>query len=70
MEIVSKKEENVEELAKKIIEEQEKVQGLIEEVLTSETLIRADTTTKDALEKASKIKKNFDDRVKKLAQYK
>ena len=69
-EVVSRKEENVVELAQKIEEEQGKVQGLIEEVLTSEALIRADTPTKEALEKASKIKKNYDDRVKKLAQYK
>mmetsp|Transcript_11712 Transcript_11712/g.17850 ORF Transcript_11712/g.17850 Transcript_11712/m.17850 type:complete len:417 (-) Transcript_11712:9814-11064(-) len=61
---------NVEELGKRVIEEQEKVMALIEKVTTSEILIRADTPAKEALDEASKIKKRFDESVKKLGQFK
>ena len=64
------RENNVEELGKKVVEEQEKVQALIEKVQTSEILIRSDTPAKDALDEASKIKKRFDESVKKLGQFK
>jgi hypothetical protein len=53
-----------------VLEEQEKVQTLIEKITTSETLIRADTPAKEALDEANKIKKKFDDCVKKMAQFK
>jgi len=53
-----------------VVEEQEKVQALIEKVQTSEILIRSDTPAKDALDEASKIKKRFDESVKKLGQFK
>lgn len=37
---------------------------------TSETLIRADTPAKEALDEANRIKRKFDESVKRLAQYK
>ena len=37
---------------------------------TSESLIKADTPPKEALDEAAKIKKRFDESVKRLAQYK
>lgn len=60
----------MEELEKRVLEEQEKVQALIEKVTTSETLIRADTPAKEALEEATRIKKRFDESVKRLGSYK
>jgi len=60
----------LEELDKRVLEEQEKVQALIEKVTTSETLIRADTPAKEALDEAARIKKRFDESVKRLASYK
>jgi transcription termination factor NusB len=39
-------------------------------VSTSETLIRADTPAKEALDEATKIKKKFDESVKRLSQFK
>jgi hypothetical protein len=36
----------------------------------SETIIRADTPAKEALDEAGKIKRKFDESVKRLAQYK
>jgi transcription termination factor NusB len=68
--IVEKRESHVEDLQKKVLEEQEKVQALIEKVTTSETLIRADTPAKEALDEATKIKKNFEISVKKMSQFK
>jgi len=60
----------LEELEKRVLEEQEKVQALIEKVTTSETLIRADTPAKEALDEAARIKKRFDESVKRLGSYK
>ena len=60
------KEANVEELEKKMVQEIEKVQGLIENVTTNEALIRHETLPKDALAEAEKIKKKFDESVKKV----
>lgn len=54
---------NVEELDKRIADEQEKVVALIEKITNSETLIRAGTPSKEALDEASKIKKKFDSSV-------
>ena len=68
--ITEQRENNVEDLQKKVLEEQEKIQALIEKITTSETLIRADTPAKEALDEANKIKKKFDDSVKKMAQFK
>ena len=59
----------MEELEKRVLEEQEKVQALIEKVTTSETLIRADTLAKEALDEAARIKKRFDESVKRLGSY-
>lgn len=61
------KEGNVEELEKKLVEEQERVQSLIDKVTTSETLIRAETLPKDALDEAGRIKKKFDESLRRLA---
>ena len=64
------KEGHLEELDKRVIEEAEKVQALIEKVTTSETLIRVDTPAKEALDEANRIRWKFDESVKRLAQYK
>jgi chromosome segregation ATPase len=64
------KEAKVDELEKRLAEEQDKVSALIEKVTTSETLIRAGTPAKEALEEAAKIKKKFDASVEKLNQCK
>lgn len=61
---------NVEDLEKRVIEEQEKVQALIDKATTSEALIRSTTPAKEALEEAARIKKRFDSSVERLAQYK
>lgn len=61
---------HLEELDKRVVEEAEKVQALIEKVTTSETLIRADTPAKEALDEANRIRRKFDESVKRLAQYK
>jgi hypothetical protein len=47
----------VEDLEKRVAEEQEKVRGLIEKATTTEALIRASTPAKEALEEAAKIKR-------------
>jgi hypothetical protein len=64
------KDGHLEELDKRVVEEAEKVQALIEKVTTSETLIRADTPAKEALDEANRIRRKFDESVKRLAQYK
>lgn len=64
------KEGNVEELDKRIADEQEKVVALIEKISTSETLIRSTTPAKEALDEASKIKKKFDISVQRLDEFK
>jgi len=43
------------------------VQSLIDKVTTSETLIRAETLPKDALDEAGRIKKKFDESLRRLA---
>jgi len=68
--VTEQREQNVEDLGKKVVDEQNKVSELIEKVAQSETLIRADTPAKEALDEAAKIKRKFDESVKKLAQYK
>lgn len=60
---------NVEELETRVAEEQERVHSLIEKVTSSETLIREATAPKEALEEAGKIKKKFDESVKRLDTY-
>jgi hypothetical protein len=57
-------------LEEKVVEEQERVRALIEAVGESETLIRADTPAKEALAEATKIKKKFDESVKRLSMFK
>lgn len=63
------REANVEELEKRVQEEQEKVAALIEKISASETLMRASTPAKEALEEAARYKKRFDNSVERLAQY-
>jgi hypothetical protein len=53
-----------------LVQEVEKVQGLIENVTTNEALIRHETLPKEALAEAEKIKKKFDESIKKVKQYK
>lgn len=67
--IADSKENNVEELDKKINEEKEKIVAQIEK-LTSESLMSKATIAKEALDELSKIKKKADDSVKRLDQYK
>ena len=43
--------------------------GFITELTTNEALVKADTIPKEALDRAGKIKKKFDDAVRKIAQY-
>lgn len=59
----------VEELDKKVLEEQERVAALIEKVATSETLLQKETPPREALEEAARYRKAFDKSVEKLAQY-
>lgn len=68
--MTEQREQNIEDLEKRVVEEQERVAALIEKVAQSETLIRADTPAKEALDEAAKIKRKFDESVKRLAQYK
>jgi hypothetical protein len=43
--------------------------GFISELTTNEALVKADTPPKEALDRASKIKKKFDESIRKIAQY-
>ena len=52
------KDGHVEELEKRVTEEQEKVVGFISELTTNEALVKADTTPKEALDKAKKKSAN------------
>ena len=61
------REQNVEALEEKVVDQQERVRALIEKVGESETLIRADTPAKEALDEAAKIKRKFDESVKRLS---
>lgn len=70
VDVTEQREQNVEALEEKVLEEQEKVRVLIDRVGDSETLIRADTPAKEALDEAAKIKRKFDESVKRLSQYK
>jgi hypothetical protein len=70
VDVTEQREQNVEALEEKVVEEQERVRALIEKVGESETLIRADTPAKEALDEAAKIKRKFDESVKRLSQYK
>jgi hypothetical protein len=63
------KEQNVEELDKKINEEKEKIVLLIQK-LGSETLTSKATSNKEALDELGKVKKKNDECLKKLNQYK
>jgi len=63
------REGNVEELEKRLMEEQEKVQGLIDKIVTSEALMKATTPPKEALEEAARVRKKFDASVERLHQY-
>lgn len=67
VDVTEQREANVDMLRDKVEEEQEKVRGLIEKVGESEALIRADTPAKEALDEAAKIKKKFDESVKRLS---
>jgi len=42
---------------------------LVEDVITNEKLMRAETPPKEALDAANKIKKKFDESQRKLNQY-
>lgn len=68
-ETLKEREAHVEDLEKRLFEEQEKVKLLIEDVTTNEKLMRADTSAKEALDTANKIKKKYDESVKKLNQF-
>ena len=70
VDVTEQREQNVEALEEKVVEEQERVRALIEKVGESETLIRADTPAKEALDEAAKIKRKFDESVKRLSKYK
>jgi hypothetical protein len=63
------REGHVEDLEKRLFEEQEKVKLLIEDVQTNEKLTRAETTSKEALDTAVRIRKKYDESVRKLNQY-
>ena len=63
------REANIEELDKRVIEEQEKVANLIEKLSSSEQLMKAHTPAKEALDEAAKLKKRFDNSVERLSQY-
>jgi hypothetical protein len=67
VDVTEQREQNVEALEEKVVEEQERVRALIEKVGESETLIRADTPAKEALDEAAKIKRKFDESVKRLS---
>jgi len=67
VDVTEQREQNVEALEEKVVEEQERVSALIEKVGESETLIRADTPAKEALDEAAKIKRKFDESVKRLS---
>jgi len=67
IDVTEQREQSVEALEEKIIEEQEKVKALIEKVGDSEVLIQATTPEKEALDEAAKIKKKFDESVKRLS---
>lgn len=70
------KESNVADLEKRITEEQEKVQSRIEEITTKVVLNTAGdskdaaATSAGALEEAGRIKKKFDESVKRLQTFK
>lgn len=68
-EVLKDRDSHVEDLEKRLFEEQEKVKQLIEDVVTNEKLMRAETPPKEALDTANKIKKKFDDSQRKLNQY-
>ena len=63
--VADNKETNVEELDKKINEEKDKIVALIGK-LNSEILVSKATTCKDALDDLKRIKKKFDESIKKL----
>lgn len=67
--ITEERQVNIEQLETRIQDEQKKVQDLIENVTTSEVLLRKDTKSKEALEESKRIKKRFDDSQKRLQSY-
>lgn len=67
--IAESKDNNVEELDKKINEEKEKIMNHIDKI-QSESLMSKGTPFNTAIEELNKIKKKFDDSVKRLNQYK
>jgi predicted RNase H-like nuclease (RuvC/YqgF family) len=66
---LKEREVHVEDLEKRLFEEQEKVKQLIEDLATNEKLMRAETPGKEALDTATKIRKKYDESVRKLNQY-
>ena len=68
-EVAKERDGHVEDLEKRMFEEQEKVKQLIEDVATNDKLMRAETLPKEALDTATKIKKKFDESQRKLTQY-
>ena len=67
--VLKERDAHIEDLEKRLLEEQDKVKQLVEDVLTSEKLMRAETPPKEALDAANKIKKKFDESQRKLNQY-
>jgi len=69
-EVQGERESHVEDLGKKIVEDQKKVSDLIEQVETSPVLLDKDAKSKEALDVANKIRKRFDDCQRKLSTFK
>lgn len=62
-------EANAQELADKVLEEQQKVQALIVKIKDSEALTKAATPASEALTEAAKFKQKFDKSVESLARF-
>lgn len=54
---------------KESLKSKEKLTGFISELTSNEALVKADTPPKEALDRANKIKKKFDESIRKIAQY-
>jgi hypothetical protein len=67
--VLTNKEQNVEELDKRINEEKEKIELQVEKI-NSEVLMTSITPNKESLEELARIKKKFDESTKRLNQYK
>lgn len=68
--VLAEREAHVEDLGKKIVEEQKKVTDLVEQIETSPVLLDKDSKSKEALDVANKIRKRFDDCQRKLSTFK